>query len=213
MNNTYMKYCPNIYLAKCEAEYQKGDVIIVTTKYGKEYEHVVHNLVGHTKAGYFYSITRADGYNIQERAKRKVELYENAAINAQNKMVAIQDSLEQREFLALGEPIKVGHHSEKRHRALLARNDNKMRKSYEEMEKARKYKQKAEYLANDTDVINLSMPESLEYYTAKLEEAKAYHLGLKNGSIEREHSYSLTYANKAVKDLTKNVELAQKLWS
>ena len=210
--NTYFKFCPNVYIAKCETEYQKGDVIIVTSKHGKEYEHVVHNLVGHTKAGYFYSITRADGYNIQEKIKRKITMLENAAINADKKSHDAYKSLQNKEFLTLGEPIKVGHHSEKRHRALLERNDNKMRKSYEEMEKAREYKQKAEYLANDIDVINLSMPESLKYYTAKLEEAKAYHSGLKNGSIEREHGYALTYANKAVKDLTKNVELAQKLW-
>jgi hypothetical protein len=210
--NTYIKYCPNVYLAQCEAEYQKGDVIIVTSKHGKEYEHIVYNLVGHTNAGYFYSITRADGYSVQEKIKRKVELYENAAINADKKSHDIYTSLENRCFLSLGEPIKVGHHSEKRHRALLERNDNKMRRSYEEMEKAQEYRQKAKYLANDTDVINLSMPESLEYYTAKLKEAKAYHLGLKNGSIKREHNSSLTYANKAVKDLTKNVELATKLW-
>ena len=210
--NTYFKYCPNVYLAKCETEYQKGDVIIVTSKYGKEYEHVVHNLVGHTKAGYFYSIIKADGYNVQEKIKRKVKRYENAAINADKKSHNAYNSLENREFLSLGEPIKVGHHSEKRHRALLKRNDNKMRRSYEEMEKAKEYNQKAEYLANDIDVINLSMPESLEYYTAKLKKVKAYHSGLKDGSIEREHSYSLTYANKTVKDLTKNVELATKLW-
>lgn len=210
--NTYIKYCANVYVAKCETEYQKGDVIIVTTKYGKENEHVVHNLVGHTKAGYFYSITRADGYNVQEKMKRKITALENAAINADKKSHDAYNSLQGREFLALGEPIKVGHHSEKRHRALLARNDNKMRRSYEEMEKARGYRQKAAYLADDEEIINLSMPESLKYYTVKLEEAKAYHSGLKDGSIEREHSYSLTYANKAVKDLTKNVELAQKLW-
>jgi hypothetical protein len=210
--NTYIKYCANVYLAQCETEYQKGDLIIVTTKYGKENEHVVHNLVGHTNAGYFYSITRADGYNVQEKMKRKVELYENAAINADKKSHDIYTSLENRGFLSLGEPIKVGHHSEKRHRALLERNDNKMRRSYEEMEKAQEYRQKAKYLANDTDVINLSMPESLEYYTAKLEKTKAYHLGLKDGSIERKHGSSLAYANKAVKDLTKNVELATKLW-
>ena len=210
--NTYFKYCANTYIAQCETEYKKGDVIIVTSRHGKEYEHVVHNLIGHTKAGYFYSITRADGYNVQEKMKRKVERYENAAINADKKSHEAYISLENRGFLSLGEPIKVGHHSEKRHRALLERNDNKMRKSYEEMEKAREYKQKAKYLANDTDIINLSMPESLEYYTVKLKEAKAYHVGLKDGSIEREHGSSLAYANKAVKSLTKNVELAQKLW-
>ena len=56
------------------------------------------------------------------------------------------------------------------------------------------------------------MPESLEFYTYTLEQAKEYHIGLKNGTYQKEHSYSVTYANKKVKDLTRKVELAQKLW-
>ena len=57
------------------------------------------------------------------------------------------------------------------------------------------------------------MPESVEYFTAQLEKAKARQQGLKNGTIKREHSYSLTYATKAVKDLTAKLEIAQKLWA
>lgn len=40
-----------------------------------------------------------------------------------------------------------------------------------------------------------AMPESLEHFSYKLEQAKEYHAGLKNGTIEREHAYSLTYVN------------------
>ena len=71
--NTYRKYCPNVFVAQCEEEYQKGDVITVTTKYGKENEHIVHNLVRKRDGLFFYSITRLDGFNSQERAKRKAE--------------------------------------------------------------------------------------------------------------------------------------------
>lgn len=48
------------------------------------------------------------------------------------------------EFLSLGEPIKVGHHSEKGHRALIERNWNRMEKSVEFAEKAKEAGQKAE---------------------------------------------------------------------
>ena len=57
------------------------------------------------------------------------------------------------------------------------------------------------------------MPESLEYFAAQLEKAKARQKGLKDGTIRREHSYSLTYATKAVKDITQKLEIAQKLWA
>ena len=56
------------------------------------------------------------------------------------------------------------------------------------------------------------MPESIDYFSDRLEKAVAYHEGLKNGSIERKHSYSLTYANKEVKELKKKVEIAKLLW-
>ena len=56
------------------------------------------------------------------------------------------------------------------------------------------------------------MPKSLEYYSFKLEEAKNLHKGLKDGSIKKEHSYSMQYANKNVKELTKKVKIAEILW-
>lgn len=64
-----------------------------------------------------------------------------------------------------------------------------------------------------TNDINLSMPESVEYWEYKLEEAKEKHEGLKSGKYERKHSYSLTYAKKAVNEAQKNFDLAKKLWS
>ena len=36
--NTYVKFAPNVFVAKCEEQYEKGEVIEVTTKYGKENE-------------------------------------------------------------------------------------------------------------------------------------------------------------------------------
>jgi hypothetical protein len=55
------------------------------------------------------------------------------------------------------------------------------------------------------------MPESLEYYEFALDEAKRNHEGLKNGTIERGHSFSLTYAKKEVNELELKLKLAGKL--
>ena len=57
-------------------------------------------------------------------------------------------SNEGREFLSLGEPIKVGHHSEKRHRALIERNNNRMDKSMEHLKIAEQAESKASYWEN-----------------------------------------------------------------
>jgi len=212
--NTYKKFCPNVFVAQCETEHQRGDIIQVTTKYGKENEHVVHNLVGRREGMFFYSITRADGLSNQDRAKQRVERLNSMAESANKKGENWQEkSNEGRDFLSLGEPIKVGHHSEKRHRALIDRNWKRMSNAMDEFKKADTYRERTAYwdaMAKKTD---LSMPESVEFFEIQLEEAKAYHKAVKDGNIPKEHSFSLAYANKKVKDLTEKHRLAVLLWA
>lgn len=33
--NTYYKFAPNVFLAKCDEKHEKGEEILVTTKHGK----------------------------------------------------------------------------------------------------------------------------------------------------------------------------------
>lgn len=212
--NTYSKFCPNVFLAKCTEKHEKGSVIPVANKYGKENDSIIFNLIYEKDGFYYYSIVRADGFNAQEHAKRKAEKLINAGENAEKKSAQYWEaSKEGKDFLALCEPIKVGHHSEKRHRALLERNWNRMGKAVEFSDKAKEYESRAQYWEDRKNIINLSMPESLEYYEFELEKAKANHEGLKNGTIERSHSFSLTYAKKEVNELLNKLKLAIKLWS
>ena len=215
--NTYKKYCPNVFVAQCEEKQEKGSTIIVETKYGKENEHIVHNFIGYTGTKenpmYCYSITRADGFNNQERAKNKVEKLNGYANNADKRSnVAYEASNEGRDFLALAEPIKVGHHSEKRHRALIERNWKRMERSMNEKSKAESYRERTAYWEDMATKIDLSMPESLEFFAVQLEEAKDHHKFLKDNPGERPHSMSLTYAKKKVNDLQKKQKIAVQLW-
>lgn len=215
--NTYKKYCPNVFVAQCEEKHEKGDTIIVTTKRGKENECTVFNLVGYTGTKenplYCYSIVRVDGFNVQEWAKRKADRIRGWQVSASKKSNEYYEaSNEGKDFLSLAEPIKIGHHSEKRHRALIQRNHDRMDKCIEHSNKADEYGTRAEYWESKTDIINLSMPESLEYYEYELEKAKKHHQGLKDGTIKRSHSYSLTYAKKEVNNMAKKLETAKKLW-
>jgi len=208
--NKFKKYCPNVFVAECEQEYKKGDLIDVTTKYGKEAQCEVFNLLGTKNGLFYYSIVRVDQ---ESYAKRKAEKYENLAEKSEQKSNEwYEKAQEERDFLALAEPIKVGHHSEKRHRALIDRNWNRMGNSVKASEKAQEYQDIANYWKSRENDIDLSMPESLEFFSYKLEEAQKYHAGLKDGSIPKEHSYSIAYANKAVKDLSEKVKTAKFLW-
>jgi hypothetical protein len=208
--NKFKKYCPNVWVAECEEEYERGEIIEVETKYGKTVECEVYNLVAERDDKYYYSIVRIEE---QTYAQRKAERYNNSAASHMAKSNQyLEASNEGREFLSLGEPIKVGHHSEKRHRALIERNWNRMEKSVELAEKAEAAARKADYWESKASEITLAVPESLEYFTAQLEKAIEYHEGLKNGSIERTHAYSLAYAKKEVNELKKKVEIAKALW-
>lgn len=212
--NTFTKYCPNVYVAKCQQEYQRGDIITLETKYGKEVECEVHNHLGQTNDGFnLYSITRTDGFNSQARAAAKAERLEGYAANAEKRSTAYYEaSQEGRDFLSLGEPIKIGHHSERRHRRLIERNWERMGKSVAESERAKDYERRAEYWADKANKIDLSMPESLAYFEFELEKARKKHQYLKDTPEARSHSMSLQYANKAVKELEDKVRTAIRLW-
>ena len=211
--NIYAKYCPNVFCAKCTEPHESGEEITLTTKYGKEHECIVFNHLLTKDGFYYYSIVRADGFNAQERAQNKADRLQSASDNAAKKSTEYYEkSNEGRDFLVLGEPIKVGHHSEKRHRALIERNYERMRKCVQFSDKAQSYESRIEYWESRASKIDLSMPESLEFFAFKLEEAKSKHQGIKNGTIPKQHSMSLQYASKAVKEAEKNLKIAQKLW-
>ncbi len=212
--NRFRKYCPNVWIAECDEEYEKGDIVILETKYGKEVECEIHNFLGNTKKDteikWLYSTVRLED---KSYAERKAEKYNNAAFkNRQKSDEKWKQGDEAREFLSLGEPIKVGHHSEKRHRALLKRNWDRCEKAVELSNKAEEQKSKAEYWEKKAKEITLAMPESLDYFKHRLEEAEKYHKFLKENPKERSHSYSLTYAKKEVNELNKKVQIAEKLW-
>lgn len=212
--NTYAKFVPNVFLAKCPEPHQRGDIVTLTSKYGKETEVEIYNLVKQQDDFYFYSFTRCDGMNSQVRAAQKAERYQGYADNAMKRSQQYYEAAhEGREFLSLGEPIKIGHHSEKRHRALIERNAGRMDKSVAEMHKAESYESRIAYWESMADKIDLSMPESLEFFEFKLAQAKENHQELKDNPEKRVHSYSLTYAKKAVNEFEKKVALAKLLWA
>lgn len=211
--NTYSKYCPNVWVAKCEDKHEKGEIIELETKYGKVNEHIVWNLLYERDGYYYYSITRADGFNHQERAKQRAERLRGWAAGHEAKAdAAFTASENATKDIPFGQPIIVGHYSERRHRRALETSWRNMDKSVAESKIAHEQESKAQYWDRLADKIDLSMPESLGYFEHKLAEAKEYHEGLKSGKYPRPHSYALTYAKKAVNDKQSNLDTARKLW-
>ena len=211
--NTYAKYCPNVYVAKCTEQHEKGSIIAVTTKYGKENPSIVFNLVAQKDGFFYYSIIREDGFNAQEWAKRKADRWNSRAAKAETKSTEFyQKSKKDSGFLSLMEPIKVGHHSEKRHRNILQQAWDNMGKSVEFSNKVEDYETRAAYWESKQNTVNLSMPESIEFYEYELEKATKAHQDIKSGVVAKGHSFSLTYAKKKVNEMTANVKTAHLLW-
>lgn len=172
------------------------------------------NLLYEKDGFFYYSIVRADGFNVQEFAKKKAERLQNWASSAESKSEqAFKTSCSITGNIPLGQPILVGHHSEKRHRRDLERAYNAMNKSVELSNKAAIHESKAAYWAKRANTINLSMPESLEYYKHRIEELETEHKKIKENPELRVHSYSLTYAKKVVKETQKLLDTAIKLWA
>ena len=198
-----------MWVAECDEKHNKGEIITLETQYGKEVYCEIYNLVAEKNNKFYYSIVHLEELSY---AERKADKYRNSqALHEAKSHEWHEKSQEGAEFLRLAEPIKIGHHSEHRHRALIERNWNRIGNAVKEEKIADERARKAEYWEAKAEEINLSMPESLEYFSKQLEKAKTRQQGLKNGTIKREHSYSLTYATKAVKDLTAKLEIAQKL--
>ena len=79
--NTYAKFAPTVFVAKCPEQHEKGDIITLTSKYGNESDVEVFNLVKTQDGSYFYSFVRCDGLDSQERAKQKSERYQGYAVS------------------------------------------------------------------------------------------------------------------------------------
>lgn len=67
-----------------------------------------------------------------EKEERKLERLEKGIKSRKSKVESLKKTQDfEGEFLSLGEPIKVGHHSEKRHRKLIERHNEREHKIYD----------------------------------------------------------------------------------
>ncbi len=116
------------------------------------------------------SIGRKD---YEEHREARIERLESRAVAAQAKSTATYEAAHSiMKHIPPGQPILVGHHSERHHRRDLDRIDNNMRMSVEADEKACYYAARAEAAANNT-AISSDDPEAVEKLQAKLERLQA----------------------------------------
>lgn len=109
----------------------------------------------------------------KERQEARAERYRQIAENADKRATAaFNASSAAVENIPLGQPILVGHHSEKAHRRALVRSNGAMMRSVHESEKAAYYRQKAEAAENNNNIY-LGDDDAIERLKKKIAELTA----------------------------------------
>ena len=105
----------------------------------------------------------------EDRKQARIDRYRERAEKARQESRQLShESISMLEHIPPGQPILVGHHSERGHRKLLERSDRKMEQSITASGKADYYEHKAEAAESNT-AISSDDPEALSKLTEKLE--------------------------------------------
>jgi hypothetical protein len=120
----------------------------------------------------------------EERRQNRIERFEELAEKNRAEATARFNSHNIQTVRGLcGQPVLVGHHSEKRHRALLERADNDMRKSVEASDKAAYYDQRAAS-AESNDAISSDDPEAVVKLKEKVAELESFQSQVKSDNAK-----------------------------
>ena len=107
--------------------------------------------------------------NFQDRKNARIERYKELAdANKKASEKAYQESKRTVEHIPMGQPILVGHHSEKSHRATLKKSWDKMDKSIELDKKSKYYEDKAKATERNT-AISSDDPDAIIKLKVKLD--------------------------------------------
>lgn len=103
----------------------------------------------------------------ERRASRIARLQERAAAKKEEAAAAFRRADQIANVIPMGQPILVGHHSEKRHRKDLARIDNGMRRGIEATKEATELERRASAAATN-EAISSDDPDALNKLRVKL---------------------------------------------
>ena len=212
--NTFRKLCTGVYgMQSTDDTLQHGEEVTLTTKRGKEVEVTVWKRIRKDAEGNtLYSIQRNDGVNRTAIKAKRAERYDKASERSIEKSDEYYEKAQKhKDFLVLAEPIKVGHHSEKRHRKLLEDNWRNMGKSVELQEKANEQAYRAKNVAEQAEKeINLDTPDSLEALRDKVASLEQQREDLKaSGNYA---SYQLRNLSGNIKRYRDRLDIAVRLW-
>lgn len=136
--------------------------------------------------------------NYEERKRAKIDRLEERAERAEGRSEQLhKESSDMFDAIPFGQPILVGHHSEKADRSYRNRASRKMDRAIEESDKGKHYRSRAA-AADSNRKISSDDPEAVQKLKAKIESAEKYQETVKA-------------ANKIIRRKPKNEETPEKL--
>ncbi len=107
-------------------------------------------------------------HNFEERKQNRIDYAQaKAAKNDQLAEQLYKSAKQMADFIPFGQPILIGHHSEKRDRNFRKKIHNQFGQSFQAEEKARHYEHKAETIENSTAIFS-DDPQAIEKLKEKL---------------------------------------------
>ena len=114
------------------------------------------------------------------------------------------------DMIPFGQPILVGHHSERGHRKALSTIDSNMRKSIEADKTATYYANKAENYGNNG--ISSEDPDALAKLEIKLANALAEHEGIKaRRKLNQAAAYELSNSNGRIRAIKERIKVLERM--
>ncbi len=144
----------------------------------------------------------------EERRKQRIEKYKELSLKAQERSNQYSNSNANRILqIAPGQPILIGHHSEKKHRRLIKKAQDDIRRSIEEDNKSKFYQERAQ-TAENSKVIYSDDPQAINKLKEKLERLEYEKSVIK----AREHyTWELTNIGAIIRETKKRIERLENL--
>jgi len=137
----------------------------------------------------------------KERREDRIDALANKARKANIESKAyVQKSIRAGQGIEFGQPILVGHHSEKRHRAAIKKINSNMEKAVASEDKSEYYQHRAE-AAENNNAISGDDPEAVNRYNEKLEHLEALQKYMKSANAYwRKHKTMKGYTDMPEKE-------------
>lgn len=196
-----------------DEQHEAGDIVEVTKRNGKTT--TVELLEVKFTHGYGVGIIENNRKSTRERKESKVERLDEWSEKAEERSERHYENAKTIiDIIPFGQPILVGHHSERGHRRALETIDRNMANSIAESKKAERHREKSENISrelrnsiydDDEDAIE-RLKEKLVKMEAERDKCKAYNKKARLEGKDKLPLYVVSNLSASIREITKRID-------